>query len=125
MRMKIIKFSLLTLNAVFFSSCYYDNLGELKPEAALNTGVCDTTNTISFSAKVKPIIDANCISCHGVGGSLPDLSTHAGISGSATLYNSIIWDGSASNMPKGSTVKLSACDIATIRLWKAQGAPNN
>lgn len=123
--MNFIKGSILSFTAMLLSGCYYDNLGELKPEAALNTGVCDTTNAISFSAKVKPIIDANCISCHGVGGSLPNLSTHAGISGSATLYNSIIWDGSASNMPKGSTVKLSACDIATIRLWKAQGAPNN
>jgi len=123
--MKITKLSMLTLAAVFFSSCYYDNLGELKPEAALTIGACDTITAISFSAKVKPIIDANCVSCHGVSGSLPDLTTHAGISGSATLYNSIIWDGSVSNMPKGSTVKLSQCDIATIRLWKAQGSPNN
>jgi hypothetical protein len=123
--MKIIKLSIVTLITMFFSSCYYDNLGELKPESALSVGSCDTSSAISFSVKIKPIIDANCISCHGTGGSLPDLSTHAGISGSATLYNSIIWDGSVSNMPKGSTVKLSACDIATIRLWKAQGAPNN
>lgn len=123
--MKIIILSCLTLLTLLLSSCYYDNLGELKPETALTASSCDTTSAISFSAKVKPIIAASCIGCHGVGGSLPDLSTHAGISGSATLYNSIIWDGSVSNMPKGSTVKLSACDIATIRLWKAQGAPNN
>jgi len=123
--MQIIKLIMSTLTAVFFSSCYYDNLGELKPEAALTNGPCDTITAISFSTKVKPIIDANCVSCHGVGGSLPYLTTHAGISGSATLYSSIIWDGSASNMPKGSTVKLSQCDIATIRLWKAQGSPNN
>ncbi len=107
-------------------SCYKDNFGKLHPQlnAASN---CDTILAISYSTQIVPIINNHCISCHGTGGSFPDLSTYAGVqtSSQSTLYGSVIWDGSASQMPKNSSSKLPICDLTKIKKWIAAGSPNN
>ncbi len=124
-------FPLLIIAASFLSACYYDNFRELNP--FLEEAVCDTasTTTISFAAQVVPILQNQCSTgssgCHS-SNSGRDLSTHTGVTNTysgAKLLSSIIWDGNASQMPKGSGAKIDDCSIKTIELWINQGKLNN
>lgn len=127
--MKIIKLSVVTLVTIFFSSCYYDNLGELKPESALSGGSCDTTSAISYINQIAPLLQASCTSgCHNGLGSGHDMKNYAAVNADAvsgSLLGSVNWVSPYQSMPQGASSKISACDIAKIRLWVAQGAPNN
>jgi hypothetical protein len=123
-------FSILIIAASFLSACYYDNFKELNP--LLDNG-CDTasTTTISFAAQVVPILQNQCSTgsagCHS-SNSGRDLSSHTGVTNTysgAKLLSSIIWDGNASQMPKGSGAKIDDCSIKTIELWINQGKLNN
>ena len=124
-------FSILIIAASFLSACYYDNFRELNP--FLEEAVCDTasTTTISFAAQVVPILQNQCSTgsagCHS-SNSGRDLSSHTGVTNTysgAKLLSSIIWDGNASQMPKGSGDKIDDCSIKTIELWINQGKLNN
>lgn len=116
--------------AAFFNSCYYDNYSELHPLAGVNA--CDTTVTMSFSTHIAPILSSSCgssNSCHGSSNtSGVDLSAFAGVNAVALdgrLVSSIIWDGNASQMPQGSSAKISICDQTKIKKWVLAGALNN
>ncbi len=122
--MKKIYLSILSIGTIcFLNSCYYDNHKELRPEAALpnSTATCDTTNAISYSSQIAPIISSACLGCHNPGNG--DLSSHANVAAytlSGDLYNRVL----TGNMPNGGP-KLSDCDIAKIKKWLDAGAPNN
>jgi hypothetical protein len=113
------------------TGCYYDTEEELYPDSGSTT--CDTI-TVSYATDIVPIVSAKCSTpgCHaGVNAAagIP-LETHAGVKGfldtdKALFISSIIWDGNASNMPKGSSTKMSDCNINTIRAWINAGYPNN
>ena len=113
------------------TGCYYDTEEELYPDSGSTT--CDTI-TVSYATDIVPIFSAKCSTpgCHaGVNAAagIP-LETHAGVKGfldtdKALFISSIIWDGNASNMPKGSSTKMSDCNINTIRAWINAGYPNN
>lgn len=101
-------------------------------QGALNNGceqACDPTNiSASFSADVKPIIDAKCGGCHSTltdgGGVL--LTNYAEINVYAldgSLYGSIIHDAAYVAMPLGG--QLPQCDIDVIELWIANGSQND
>ncbi len=123
---KISVLGITAFTTVLLTSCYYDNFKELNPESALSgSSNCDTIAAISYSAQILPIITEKCISCHGAGGSSPELSDHSTISSAINLLGSVRWDSGISPMPKSSTTKIPDCDIAKIRLWTAQGKPNN
>ena len=63
--MKKIILSVLSLGAIcLLNGCYNDNFKELNPQ----TAACDTSNTVTYEADVKAIVQANCISCHSPGG---------------------------------------------------------
>jgi len=122
--------SLLILAASFLSACYYDNFKELNP--LLDNG-CDTASTtsISYATQIKPILEQQCssgsVSCHSAN-SGRDMTTVTAIInnyGATTFLGSVIWDGSASTMPKNSPTKIDNCSIAFIRLWVEQGMQNN
>jgi hypothetical protein len=52
-----------------------------------------------------------------------DLSTYSGAkSVESKLIGAITWDGTASNMPKGSLTKINDCSIAIIKKWVNTGA---
>lgn len=127
--MKTIKLSIVALITVLFSSCYYDNLGELKPESALATSTCDTVAAISYTNQIVPLLQASCTSgCHNGIGSGHNLKNHSAASGDAlsgALLGSVKWITPYQAMPQGASSKISDCDIAKIKLWVAQGAPNN
>ena len=113
------------------TGCYYDTEEELYPDSGSTT--CDTVS-VSYATDIVPIISAKCSTpgCHaGVNAAagIP-LETYVGVkeyldADKARFISSIIWDGNASNMPKGSSTKISDCNINTIRAWINAGYPNN
>ena len=114
--MKKILFSALVI-ALSTSSCYYDKFEDFKPVSA-----CDTASVVGFAAKVKPILDAQCTTCHG--GASPsgniNLDSYASaktVAQTGKLLSSIVWDGKASQMPKGAANKMDNCNIALIQTW--------
>jgi hypothetical protein len=58
------------------SSCYYDKEEVLYPDS-----ICDTAD-VRYSTTVQPVLNSNCVSCHG--GSTPSagikLDTYDGVS---------------------------------------------
>jgi uncharacterized membrane protein len=113
------------------TGCYYDTEEELYPDSG--STVCDTVS-VSYANDIVPIVSSKCSnpSCHaGVNAAagIP-LETYAGVKAyldadKALFISSIIWDGNASNMPKGASAKMSDCNINTIRAWINNGYPNN
>ena len=113
------------------TGCYYDTEEELYPDSG--STICDTVS-VSYANDIVPIVSSKCSnpSCHaGVNAAagIP-LETYAGVKAyldadKALFISSIIWDGNASNMPKGASAKMSDCNIKTIRAWINNGYPNN
>lgn len=123
----ILLWSMLMLN-----SCYYDNVQELHPQLLLDSN-CDTTAVMSFQTHIQPILNNSCganNSCHnpqGAGGGYV-LQNYNGVKSavnSGKLLSSILWDGNAQQMPKGSPTQLSDCSIAKIQKWVDAGALDN
>jgi cytochrome c5 len=93
--------------------------------------ICDTTGTISYASQISPIIQNNCIGCHGnayasKGGGV-DLRSYSNVKSYAdNLRNGIpVIDGAISRMsgffampPSGN---LDKCSIRKIELWIQQG----
>ena len=118
---------------LFLSGCYYDNLEELHPGAA----VCDTTGVISFSADILPIMIHSCgaqdMACHntdqsaggyGLGTYTDVMNT---ITTSGTFLTSITHDPSIASskwMPKNAA-KIDDCSIQKIEAWLNRGSLNN
>ncbi|WP_281989471.1 c-type cytochrome [Aquimarina aggregata] len=99
---------------IAFSSCEYNVENEDGP---IEIDLCDPA--ISFATQVKPIIDNNCITCHG-GNQAPDLRTFAGISANAERVKDQV---TTRRMPLGGS--LSNEQIETIRCWVENGGLNN
>ena len=131
MSLKISTFILSLAVSVSLTSCYYDTEEELYPDSG--TVVCDTTS-VSYTTDIVPIMNSKCSysGCHAganAAAGIP-LETYAGVkeylvADKARFISSIIWDGSASNMPKGASTKMIDCNINTIRAWINAGYPNN
>jgi uncharacterized protein (DUF2141 family) len=82
------------------------------------------STTISFSGRIKPIIDSNCAttsSCHASGASgRPVLTTYSVIKDNASKIKSLTQSG---EMPKNGS--LTTQEKADIACWVDGGAPNN
>ncbi|TGD81228.1 c-type cytochrome [Hymenobacter wooponensis] len=108
-------------------ACTYDNAEDLlskNPPAP----ACDTV-AVTFSASVAPLLQQRCVSCHNTTLRSGDvsLSTYTQVQRVATdgrLVGVITHAPGYPAMPVGGT-KLSDCEIARIRYWVRQGAPNN
>ncbi len=85
---------------------------------------CTTTDTISFSKQIKPMIDHYCISCHGSGGTSPDLTSHAKVSSNAGLVVNSLNGSGAKLMPLGGPA-LNDSLISQFSCWISQGKQNN
>lgn len=123
------KFSLLilalSLMAVSFDSCYYDNEEYLYGGSAN----CDTTRVATYNGDIKTIISNNCF-----GGCHEQASGSAGIilEGFVNLKNEVmngdvmcsIRHEGCSPMPKN-LAKMSDCDINLLEKWIANGYPEN
>lgn len=112
---------MLSLNA-----CHYDKSELVYPPDERN---CDTT-LVSYSRDIVGILSANCYRCHGGSATLGSgivLDTYNGISTQAkfgALLQVVEHVPGFPFMPKDAN-KLSNCNIATIRTWIRNGAPNN
>jgi mono/diheme cytochrome c family protein len=101
-----------------------------KTEVITPTVNCDTTATIKYSTDVVNILKGSCYVCHAgnaAAGAGYILDTYSGVSlmvNNELLLKSITHSPGASPMPKGAP-KLSDCNIAKIRTWIRNGAPNN
>lgn len=114
-------FVLLSLTYFTQTACYYDNEVE-----QYGVTVCDTT-ALSYNLHIKPIIDANCTTCHIAGGqqSFSPLDTYEGLNQytlNRDIVNRVKGDGVALMPPAGA---LSKCDQQKIEAWVNAGAPNN
>ncbi len=113
------------LGIAALSSCKYDKEDDLYNDVKPD---CDTAQ-VSYINHIAPIMQTYCNSCHNSGFPSGGIITsdHAGLLPSAlngSLYGSVAHQNQYSAMPKGGT-KLSDCNIAKIRIWVEQGAPNN
>ena len=110
---------------------------------ALQTGCGDKSNSLTYQADVKPILDANCVSCHTAGNPGYEKSglrldsydalmkgtqygpvIVPGSSVSSTLYRLVSGQADPSiRMPHGKAA-LSDDDVSTIAAWIDQGAKN-
>lgn len=114
---------------------------------SLLTGLhgCGSEAAVSYSQDVRPILQANCLSCHQQGGAGYEASgfsmasydelmkgTSGGpmiIAGDSEGSNLIVlMEGRADpsiSMPHGSADPVGRADIDTIRRWINQGAKRN
>lgn len=89
---------------------------------------CDTA-AVSYVNFVLPLLQTNCIGCHGdhnPGGGIL-LNSHASVVAVATngkLIGSINHESGFKVMPPSGT-KLPDCDIQKVKAWVAAGAKNN
>ena len=89
---------------------------------------CDTT-TITWSAAILPLINANCKGCHNpaflsAGLDLTDFSSVETIAFNGKLTGAIDHLPGYPPMPRGAS-KLNDCKITQVRKWIAAGALNN
>ena len=117
----LVVLSMLFIGTLLTNGCYYDNEKDLY-------GVgCDTTNMVY--ADVKSIIESNCYACHGNGQKQGDIDLDGYANTKVYVDNdkllcSITHGADCSAMPQGGP-KLGSCQIAKIRNWINDGAPEN
>ncbi len=125
--MKPIYSIFFTLAAIFIiNGCYYDKAELLYPQ---NNANCDTTSTVSYNAKIVPILNTQCYSCHisasaGGGIVMGTYATDKVIAVNGKLYGSVNHASGYSAMPKGAP-QLDACQLLLIKKWIDAGSPNN
>ncbi len=129
---KITIIVMISFVAVYFAGCYYDKEELVYPRQTTTptTPTCDTT-AIKYSVDIKNILSTSCYGCHSgaaASGGGVKLDVYPGnlvpkaLSGA--LVGTITHSPGFSPMPKGGG-KLSDCEIAKIRTWVRNGAPNN
>ena len=100
-------------------------------QGALNnscSGGCDTLN-VTYSGTIVPLLQSKCLGCHNsttTSGNL-NMESHSGVQVVALngrLMGSVNHDAGYTPMPFGGA-KLQSCEIAELRIWIADGAPNN
>jgi hypothetical protein len=114
--LKIKRLTFLMLLGVLLTSC----LTNVEEEAVDQDPTVDPCEGITYSLKVKPIIDANCVQCHGAGGNFPNLTTYNGVNANAGIVKSEVV---SRRMPQGGS--LTSEEITAISCWVDAGALNN
>lgn len=84
------------------------------------------SDTISFVTQIAPMIQANCVSCHGTGNSTGyTFTNHTNISSNATdMLNAMKGQGGFQLMPQGGPA-LNDSLIQQFSCWVSQGKLNN
>lgn len=108
---KIIISALSVSVAIILYSCDTRTYEDISP-------VIDTTPT--YTKDIKPIMTANCTSCHTAGIDDPDLTNYANVK---TEIDAIIADIENGSMPPSGA--LPSTTITVIKNWKATGMREN
>jgi len=108
------------------AACTSDSDEEVTPQPQPQQ--CNTEN-VAFASTVKPILSANCYSCHSTAVATNGivLDTYAGVKKQAdngSLVGAISHAAGFKPMPQGGA-KLSDCNIAKIKKWVDDGAKDN
>jgi hypothetical protein len=108
---------------ILMNGCYYDSEEDLFPQ-----DTCDTTN-VSFNTQVLPIIQFNCLECHGEVTSTQHgtfrFVSYDDIKAKAdSIVGAISWESPFLRMPDNRP-KLDQCKIDMIRAWVNAGAEDN
>ncbi|MCG8327627.1 MAG: hypothetical protein MI974_08075 [Chitinophagales bacterium] len=114
------------LSAAILSGCYYDNEEDLYQYVQQED--CTFTSA-TYSAEILPILTTHCIRCHRNGRedgnvNLEGYANAKVYADNGSLYGSANHEPGYSVMPT-SGVKIPFCQLEQIRLWIADGAPNN
>ena len=122
--MKLKTFSSLLFLSSFLGACYNDKLEDLHPK---QNSSCNSM-AIIYAEQIATVMNRECISCHNSnnkgGGINLDNYTDVKAQGiSGKLLSSVIWDGHASPMPKGSPDKINDCSIKDIQRWIEADCP--
>lgn len=124
--MKLKHFFYVFAALLFTASCEYKMIEELEPEIP--------ADGVSFSTDITPIINDNCVTCHGNSGGLtltgdPYSALKNGSADDGTPYidtenvdNSYLLITLADNIHNG---KLTSQEIGLIKAWIEAGAENN
>jgi len=116
------KYIVLTLLAVGLLSCESHTYEDIEDNTVI-------TDSVTYTANVKAIIDANCVSCHANGGSASfrPLTTYAQVKDAvenAGLLNRIqLQNGEDGLMPQ--TGRMPQGNIDIILQWDADGLLEN
>jgi hypothetical protein len=112
--MKKINIVLMIMASAFIVSC----------ESSTYNEISVTATNPTYTANVEPVMKANCISCHSVGGTFPTLTTYAQVKASTSTGNLIcrIDQLCGSVMPPNGAMPKQTVDM--IKLWKQQGFVN-
>jgi hypothetical protein len=120
---------LTVFSFVVLYSCSKSNDTELSQSSGRDSSACDTTN-MSFTADIKPILQANCYACHSNSNfaisstkleDYGDLIHHVH---DGDILGSISHAPGFVEMPQGAP-KLSDCNINKIKAWIDRGALDN
>lgn len=112
--MKKIIIVLILMAGVFIVSC----------ESSTYNEISVTATNPTYTANVEPVMKANCIGCHSVGGTFPNLTTYAQVKASASTGKLIcrIDQTCGSVMPPSGAMSKQTVDM--IKLWQTQGYAN-
>jgi mono/diheme cytochrome c family protein len=119
---KIGLFSIIVCSIILINSCTNYN-----KQAWLDASTCKTT-AITYTNTIKGIMDNNsCSSCHGVGGTPPELNSYATVKAATsdtTFIGSVKHNAGSKPMPYPvGSAKISDCSIAQIEAWIVAGLP--
>ena len=113
---------LFMLPLIVLESCSYD-------KDALLPAPCNTTEVVSFTTQVAPVIKSNCFSCHNNTFRLGNISLDgydniSQVASSGKLIKVISHAPGSPAMPQGAA-KLDDCTISLIKKWIDIGNPQN
>jgi hypothetical protein len=118
--------SLVVVMAFTAQSCYYDNKEDLYQY--IQPQDCSIT-TATYQTDVLPVLQTHCYQCHRNARqdgnvNLEGYNNVAVYVDNGQLYGTANHESGYQVMPT-SGVKIPFCDLELIRLWIADGAPNN
>ena len=109
---------------LFLFSCRYDHV----PEPSTITA-CDST-IVTYGATIRPLLQRKCYSCHSgavLSGGV-DLGPYANVkfyADEGSLQSVTSRDGNFPPMPPDANDKLDNCQLAQLKKWIREGAPDN
>lgn len=120
---KIFGITVAALVFALLQSCTYDK------QILVPLASCPDTVNVSFAAKVRPLLQARCSSCHGNGASEGNISLDSydqvkQVAISGRLLGSISHSQGFAPMPQGAD-KLDDCNITAVSTWIREGTQNN